>query len=243
MNRWIWTAQGALAVWMIAGVTGARADAGLTPLVGVSGAPQAPWHLAGLPHQSKPATRYSIVTLGSERVLRILADNSYGNLVHALPSLQGAHQLSWRWRLDEANALVDLRQRSGDDSAVKVCLMFDLPLETVPFFERQLLSIARSSSTEPLPAASICYVWDAKLAPGTALDNAFSRRVRYLVLQGPQAPLATWRSEKRDINADWKRLFGDEATSAPPLIGVAVAGDADNTHGHSLAHVADVNLD
>ena len=210
---------------------------------GPGAVPQTPWHLAGLPHQSKPATRYSIVSLGGERVLRVQADNSYGNLVHPLPDLQGARSLAWRWRLDEANPLVDLRQKAGDDSAVKVCLMFDLPLDAVPFFERQLLAIARSSSAEPLPAASICYVWDAKLAPGTALDNAFSRRVRYLVLQGPTAPLATWRSEKRDIQADWKRLFGDEAATAPPLLGVAVAADADNTHGRSLAHVADVTLD
>ena len=247
-----WTLTSALAlalalrlalVGALTAAAGGALAASLGPLAGAGESPLPPWQFAGLPQQTLPRTSYRIVSLGDERVLRIEAQASYGNLVHALPVGVKPQRLAWRWRLDEANAAADLKQKTGDDSAVKVCLLFDLPLSAVPFFERQLLRLARSQTAEPLPAATLCYVWDARLAPDTALDNVYSRRVRYLVLRGPQAPLRSWLSEQRDVRADFLRLFGDEAKELPPLLAVAVAGDADNTGGRSLAHVASISLD
>lgn len=215
----------------------------LKPMLGPGESPLAPWHVAGLPRQAKPFTQFRVVTLDGERVLRVEADQSYGNLVQAVPPGTPAHTLSWRWRLDEANPQADLRRKDGDDSPVKVCAFFDEPLSAVPFVERQLLRVARGMSTEPLPAASVCYVWDARLAPGTQLVNAFTKRVRVIVLRGPESALHRWQSEQRDVVADYMRLFGDETDAVPPLMGIGVGADADNTHGHSVAHVADVTLE
>ncbi|WP_395699880.1 DUF3047 domain-containing protein [Aquabacterium sp.] len=217
----------------------------LAPLAAVAGdTPPAPWHVAGLPQQTKPFTRFSVVSLDGQRVLKVEADSSYGNLVHPLHEDTGApHRLSWRWRVDEPNPQSDLTRRAGDDSPVKVCALYDLPLQLVPFVERQVLRVARMRSGEVLPAASVCYVWDAHLAAGAVLDNAFTRRIRFIVLQGPNAPLHQWQHEQRNIDADFLRLFGDETHTVPPLLGIAVGADADNTRTHSVAHVADVMLD
>ena len=223
--------------------TAAAAGPVLTPLAAAGDEAPAPWHGVGLPQQSKPFTRFSVVTLDAQRVLRIDAQASYGNLVHPLVDDPQTHLLRWRWRLDEPNPASDLRRKTGDDSPVKVCALFDLPTAAVPFVERQLLRLARSRSSEPLPAASVCYVWDSRLAAGTTQDNAFSRRIRFIVLRGPDAPLRSWVSEQRDVWADFKRLFGDEAESPPPLVGVAVGGDADNTQGRSVAHITALTLD
>ena len=205
--------------------------------------PLAPWHVIGLPQQTKPLSKFSVVALDGQRVLKVEAQSSYGNLVHPVLENPGAHRLSWRWRMDEPITGADLRQRDGDDSPIKVCALFDLATSAVPFVERQVLRIARLRTGETLPAASVCYVWDSRLAPGTVLDNAFTRRVRMVVLRGPESPLHTWVNEQRDVWADFKLLFGDEADQVPPLVGVAIAADADNTKSHSLAHVASIVLD
>jgi hypothetical protein len=216
----------------------------LTPPAGASDVPAPPWLVIGLPKQSKPFTRFSIVTLDGQRVLRVEAVASYGNLDHPLVEVpEGTRRLSWRWRVDALVADADLRRKDGDDSPIKVCALFDLPMSALPFVDRQLLRMARVSAGEILPAASVCYVWDNLLAPGTVLDNAFTRRVRTIVLRGPETPLRGWVSEQRDVVADFLRLFGDEAKTVPPLMGVAVGADADNTGGRSLAFVGAIKLD
>ena len=239
---WVVRAAALLAL----GLPGASLQAGGPLLVqpaGASDTPVAPWHVIGLPQQRKPYTKFSVVSLDGQRVLRVDAQSSYGHLVHPVQERSDGHLLSWRWRLDEPIAVADLRRKDGDDSPVKLCALFDLPASAVPFVERQVLRVARLGSGETLPAASVCYVWDNRLPPGTVLDNAFTRRIRMIVLRGPEAPLHSWVSERRDVAADFLKLFADESASVPPLVGVAIGADADNTQSRSQAHVGPVQLE
>jgi hypothetical protein len=225
-------------------LAGAAPAAGLVPLEAGSGpVPPAPWHVAGLPLQKKPFTRFSIEQVDGRRVLRVEADRSYGNLVHPLPGGDAGRFLSWRWRVDVPNEHANLRTRAGDDSAAEVCVMFDLPLQAVPFVDRQMVRLARTQSAELLPAATVCYVWDTHLPIGTTLDNAFTRRIRLIVLRGADMAPMTWRIERRDVRADFLRLFGDEATEVPDIIGVGIGADADNTQSRSLSYIADLVLE
>jgi hypothetical protein len=222
----------------------ARVDAAdaLTPWSAAPGAqPPAPWRLSGLPHQSKPFTRFTVEQVGGMPALRVEAERSYGNLLHPLAPSRLYH-LSWRWEMDEPNLLADLRERSGEDTPVRVCVLFDMPLDKVPLADRALMALAGGSGDQAVPGATVCYVWDQKLAPGTALHSPFTGRIRMLVLRGHETPLHQWVSETRDLVADFKRLFGEEADTVPPVIGVAVGGDADNTRSHSLAHVGPLQL-
>ena len=145
--------------------------------------------------------------------------------------------------MDEPNPRADLRRKEGDDSAVKVCLSFDLPLARVPFIERQLLRLARSASGQALPAATLCWAWGHDEPVGSVIENPFSRRVRTLVLRGRADAAGRWFDERRDVAADFRLAFGDEAAAPPPLLAVGVAGDADNTGGRSRAAVADLRFD
>lgn len=203
----------------------------------------APWRLVGVPGQKMPFTRYRVESVDGAPVLRLEAQASYGNLVHELP-IDGPTpgRLSWRWRLGEPVAGADLREKAGDDVPLKVCALFDLPIERVPFVERQLLRLARKRTGEELPAATLCYVWDARLPAQTVLRNAYSARVRYLVLRSGEGALAAWQRESRDLAADFLRAFGDETQEVPGLKAIAVGADADNTGGRSLAWLADLQL-
>lgn len=216
----------------------------LTDFAGGSfGTPAPPWRFVGLPLQSKPMTRFRVINHEGARVLEVRADESYGNLVHDLsgPASQ-AGSLSWRWRIELDNPAGDPRKRSGDDHPLAVCAMFDLPLASVPFAERQALRAARLASGESLPTATLCYTWDERQPQGSVLDSPFTRRVRYLVLRGAGEPLQQWREERRDLRADFLRLFGGEASAVPPLLAVSVSADADNTRGHSVALLGELVL-
>ena len=220
-----------------------QAQAALEPIAGAGAASPAPWHIVGLPRQTKPFTQFSVVDLDGRRAVRIEADASYGNLVHPLDSPPAAGHLAWQWRVEQPLASADLRQRSGDDTAVKVCVFFDEPMDKLSFADRQLIKLARSRSADAVPTATLCYVWDGQLPVGTALDNAFTRRLRYIVLETGSAKLDRWVGERRDLRADFLRAFGAECETVPPVVGVAVGADADNTRGHSVAYVSQLVLE
>jgi Protein of unknown function (DUF3047) len=74
------------------------------------------------------------------------------------------------------------------------------------------------------------------------LPNAYTRRMRWFVLQGRGSPLGEWRSEQRDLRADFLRAFGDEAQELPRIKAVLVGADADNSGGQGLGFVAGMAL-
>ena len=232
----------ACAALLLASGNAFGAEATLAPFGAVGATPTAPWHVVGLPQQTKPFTRFSVVDIDGKRAIKIEADESYGNLAHPVQMAVPAH-LAWQWRIEKPLENADLRQRSGDDTAVKVCVSFDHSIDNIPFTDRQILRIARGKTTEPVPAATVCYVWDAKLAAGTTLDNAFTRRMRYIVLESGTDRLNKWVAEKRDVGADFLKLFRDESTTVPPIVGVAVGADSDNTQSHSVAYVSGIALE
>jgi hypothetical protein len=235
-------------IWLASALAQPAPQAASQPLTLFSsssaGEPPTPWRVVALPRANKPLTRFDITPLDGQRVLRVRTDRSYANLVHDLPGYVPAPgtQLRWRWRLEQPLLDTDLRRREGDDTALKVCLLFDMPLERLGLVERNLLRAGRSLSGENLPSATLCYVWDHLLAPGTLLHNAFSHRLRMLVVDSGEQQLGQWRMHARDVAADFQRAFGEESAALPPLQAVLVGADADNTGGRSLGYVGDVTL-
>ena len=219
----------------------------LSTLVPAEGAqPAAPWRVVGFPKAGAdiPLTRFEVATVQGERAVKVSTQASYGTLVHDLPRMP-AGRLQWRWRLDQplsgGKNMPDILTKAGDDAALKVCVMFDHPLDRVPFVERTKLRLARSLSGEDLPAATLCYVWDSTHPAGTHGANPYSRRVRFISLQGHGAPLGQWQSESRDVAADFARLFADESAAdvpTPKARAVLVGADSDNTGSRSLGWVA-----
>ena len=218
------------------------AGALLAPMVDGAGL-GAGWRVATLPQQKPPVTRFTPERVQGRVALRVEADGSYGNLVHGFVQPPVPATLAWSWRVQAPAPVSDLRSKAGDDAALKVCLSFDMPLAQVPFWERQALRMARARTGEALPAATLCWVWGGSDPRGTAHDNAYTRRGRYIVLRSAADATDTWVEERRDVAADFQLAFGDEAKQMPPLTAVIVSGDADNSGGRSVAFVADLRLE
>jgi hypothetical protein len=203
-------------------------------------APPPPWRLATLARLPQH-TRYDIVTLDGATVLRATADASYANLLHPLDDEQ-ARRLRWRWRVEQPVEHSDLTRKDGDDVPARVCVLFDVPLERLHFGDRLRVQLGRALFDPQLPAASICYVWDRLLAPGTWLANAYTDRVQMLVLRKGQ--YGSWFDETRDLARDFARAFPYESRGGlPPLAAIGVAADADNTGSRSLAYFGDLSLE
>ncbi|MEY4911056.1 MAG: hypothetical protein RL761_719 [Pseudomonadota bacterium] len=203
--------------------------------------PPAPWQAQGLPgRSSKPLTQFDVTELDNKKVLRVRTDKSYGNLVHAWQG--NVSTISFNWRLDTPLLDANLRFKNTDDTALKVCVSFDMPIEKVPYADRAKLKVAQFLSHDHLPTATICYVW-AHIEPvGADFDNPFTGRVHYIVLNSGETPLKTWQSHQRNISADFLKAYGDESKTVPTVIAISVGADSDNTQASSLGYVSDITL-
>lgn len=224
-----------------AGPAQAQTAPALAPFFATGGSQLHPaWRLSGLPgKQAAPMTRFEASPQGGDTALRLGTDQSYGVLTHAWPPATPAPaELAWRWRLDQPLARPDLAIKSGDDAALKVCVMFDQALTDIPFFQRAALALARSATGQDIPNATLCYIWDSSYPAGTRGSNPYSARVRYIVLNGAETPTGQWVSQRRRIADDFQMMFGQESPNLPAVIAVAVGADSDNTQGQSLAYLA-----
>jgi hypothetical protein len=213
--------------------------------IGTDANPARPWELALLPRQTKPVTEFSVVELDGQRVLRVSASRSYGKLMHPIDANGKARPrvLHWDWRVDRAPE-ADLRQRSGDDVALRVCAFFDWPMDRMPLIDRTRLLAAEAIAGQELPTAAICWVWDAALPAGTVMPNAFTRRLRMIVVDG-DGSRTQWRSHTRDLLADFRTAFADEWRDGdvlPAVRAVAIGSDTDNTAGEGLGFVRAISL-
>jgi hypothetical protein len=216
----------------------------LTPFSSASGeTPPASWRFETLPH--KVPTRFTVVTLDGQRVLKVQADGSYGLLTQRVQvPLNASTTLRWRWRVDQFIQGTNLHTRDGDDGIAKLCVFFNLPPDKLSLADRTRLAAARTVSGEDVPSEALCYVWDGTEPKGELLTNAFTDRMRMQVIEsGPTAPSGGWLSEQRNLLADYRRAFGAEAQGLMPnVVAITVAADADNTLGHGVAYFGDPSL-
>ena len=247
MNRVLKPVPALLALGLACATASAFAQS-LSPLVPADGSAASTWRFVGFPKSKAdiPPTRFEFADVQGERALKVSTRASYGTWVHGLNKASPG-RLQWHWRLDQpltgGKGVADILTKAGDDAALKVCVMFDHPLDRVPFVERTLLRIARSVSGEDLPAATLCYVWDSVHPTGLQGANPYTQRVRFITLQGKGALLAQWQTETRDVAADFAKLFADElpnGAGVPKVRAVLIGADSDNTGAQSLGWVRDL---
>ena len=235
----------ALALLAAAGASFAATEPRITPFSSASGADlPAPWRIVTLPKIPRH-TRYAVAESDGRRAVRADADASYANVVHPLDAEVGATPiLRFSWRVDRFPENSDLATRSHDDVAAKVCVLFDVPLERLSFVDRMKVQLGRKLFDKELPAATLCYVWDRTLPPGRWIDNAYTDRVRMLVLRsGANGEQSRWIDERRDLRADFKVAFPREAAAGlPKVAALAFATDTDNTKSKAVAWFGDTSL-
>ncbi len=187
------------------------------------------------------ATRYTLVDDGGVTVVRADSSASASGLSRQLRvNPAELPWLRWRWKISNVIAQADLRTKEGDDFAARLYVMFDYPLEKLPFFERNKLRLARALFDPKLPAAALCYVWDSRAPAGTVASSAYTDRVRLIVVESGSARVGQWVNFERNIARDFRAAFGDEA---PPVSGVAIMADTDNTGASVTSHFGDISFD
>lgn len=187
---------------------------------------------------------FDLVEDGGQVVLRVRSAQSASSLAFRMDADPAkAPILAWRWKVDRVVAGADLSQAKGDDFAARVYVSFDVPLETLSMLDRAKFQVARLLYGATLPTAALCYVWDNRNPPGTTAWNAYSRRLRMVVVRSGAERAGQWVAESRDLEADFRAAFGAELRGPVPRVtGVALGADTDQTGEVVTAWFGDVTL-
>jgi hypothetical protein len=251
MNRQRRRLLAAAATWPLARAWAARSPARLRALpisTLEAGAPLPAW-LEPFAFEDRPQrTEFELVRDAGRTALRARAQASSAALVRRLSVDPNALPLlEWEWKVMNLLEHSDLATRAGDDFPARLYVTFDVPLDQFNPVQRILLALARSIWGEALPLAALCYVWDRQAPVGTIVPNAYTDRVRMVVVESGPARLGRWLHMQRNLVEDYRRAFGDDAAAVarqpvPPVSAIILSSDTDDTGEDAEAFFGDVTL-
>ena len=192
---------------------------------------QLAWEQVKLP--SKRETKYSLVKLNRQNALNANAQSSASMLrknIRIEPHL--LDRLSFSWQVSELIAAADMAKQDQDDSPVRLILAFDGDRKQFSMKNAMLSELSHIVTGEPLPYATLMYVWCNQRPVNSVIENPRTDRIRKIVVESGSYRLNQWLMYERNIKIDFEHAFGE-----PPgaLVGIGLMTDSDNTQIHMQA--------
>ena len=185
-------------------------------------------------------TRYALVEDDGRTVLRADSNASASGLVRNMQIDPDDYPvLTWDWKVINIIASGDVTKKSGDDYAARIYITFAEDPEQLSFFQRTQMGAIKMLYGQTPPSAALAYVWGNRAEVGSVHPNSYTKRLQMIVVESGPAHLNHWRSVRRDIVKDFQRAFG---TDPPPISGIAVMTDTDNTGESATAWYGDIVL-
>ena len=195
-----------------------------------------PWTLS----RFTARTQYGIIDHEGERVLAAKANISASGLLQPLTLAAAEYPfITWRWKVPQLIPGADNATSVGDDSPVRVIVAFDGDKSKLDFEDQAIARTVKLFSGRDMPYATIQYIWENKATLETVLENARTSRSKMLVVESGPARLGQWLTFKRDVRADFQRLFGEPPG---PITFVGVMTDSNSTGTQTSAYYGDIRF-
>jgi hypothetical protein len=206
-------------------------------------APSPVVRLPGWQHREFPgkqASHYQYARLDGRDAMGVHAVSSASMLRQAVRvEPADLNRLKFSWKVPELMEAADIAQRDLDDSPVRIVLAFEGDRSKFSIKNTMLSELAHALTGEPLPYATLMYVWCNRRTPGSVVINPRTDRIRKLVMESGPKHLGQWLDYERDIRADFEKAFGE-----PPgaLVAIGIMTDTDNTQSTAQAWYGPVKL-
>jgi len=183
----------------------------------------------------KEHTLYSLAEEGG--VTFLLANSSASASAFMLKREIDVYQtphIRWRWKVDNVYKNGDLRTKAGDDSPLRIYVMFRYAPERATTGMKLKYGIAKALYGKYPPHASLNYIWASKEPVGTVMENAYTDRSRMIVMRSGASETGRWVEQEANIVEDYRKVFGEDP---PAWARIAVMNDSDNTGESALSYI------
>ena len=183
-------------------------------------------------------TDYTYERLADGLALRADSKRTASGLVAELPEELDPTAISWRWRLERCLDNAEERERTGDDFAARVFVLFGRARMWAPWgwLGRQLF---RSPFGRIKPKRALSFVWASHAARGDAAFSPVSGDVYQIAARGGCRDDAVWVAEHYELAREFAQAFQEPM---PHVVALAVMTDTDDTAGHAVAWYGDFML-
>ncbi|HET9403440.1 MAG TPA: DUF3047 domain-containing protein [Burkholderiales bacterium] len=193
-----------------------------------------PWTLS----RFKKPTQYQLVSQDGRTVVRASAHASASGLIHPIEVNPRSYPLlSWRWKVNELIARADNTKKHAEDSPARVVVSFGGDTDRLPLSDRMFFDNIRLLTGQPMPYATLMYIWENRAAKDTVIPNLHTSRVKMIVAESGRDKLGRWQEVTRNVYEDYRRAFGE----APgPITAIGIMTDTDNTGANTHAYYGDI---
>jgi hypothetical protein len=185
-------------------------------------------------------TTYRLVRDGRQTVVQAVSVASASGMIYAYHGPAEQHPwISWRWKIAHVLQKGDVATREGDDYAARIYVAFEYTPAGRSWGQRMRYHAARLAAGARLPGSVINYIWANKAPVGTIVANPFADQAKMIVIRSGNASAGRWVAEKRNLVRDYQASFGQ---NPPPVMGIAIMTDTDNTGESTTAWYGDIRL-
>lgn len=181
-------------------------------------------------------TTYDLTRMNGTVVVRAQSDGGTAGLRTVRRVDPVTHPiLRWRWRVDSIVEDGKAGTKTRSDFPARLFVAFDYNQESLRV---RLKKIAyRSLGFDTVPDRALVYVWANRIRTDSLFVSPHASWLRMMALQSGAERVGTWVAERRNVRADYRRAFGEEA---PPVEWVGFMTDTNNTGGQVTAYYGDI---
>ena len=196
------------------------------------------WHHHILP--GKQLNHFTPVFVDGRDAMLVQSDTSASLLRQKMHiPAQELGDVKFSWKVPALIAKANMAVRDTDDSPVRIVLAFEGDRSRFSNKNALMSELSHTLTGEPLPFATLMYVWCNTCPPDTVIFNPRTDRIRKIVVESGTKNLNQWLDYERNIRADYEKAFGE-----PPgaLVGIGIMTDTDNTHSTASAWYGPLQL-
>jgi hypothetical protein len=169
----------------------------------------------------RPAYDFSVVTVDGRRALHLKSHGDRSTIARAVRvDLTVTPVLEWSWKTIRLPDGADVRRAATSDLSAHLLVVWP----RAPRLVRSRI---------------LAYAWDTTAPANTIERSHKTPTVTFVIVRSGHADLARWFTERRDVRADYRSVYGEEPE---PVQAVALSIDTNDTGAPAEAFIGAISF-